>query len=137
MKPSPHRRRMQAVGRRDTDLELLARRPLWRAGFRYRINRPTLGTRPDIVFVAAKVAVFVDGCFWHGCPRHYSAPSTNVDFWRRKLKRNRARDRANSAALKVRGWRVMRFWGCELHDDAAAVVQKIARAVETRRRKSK
>lgn len=106
------RRRMQATRRRDTPGELALRRALYSLGLRYRIEVTLPGTRrrADIVFCKAKVAVFVDGCFWHGCPVHGTWPKSNAGWWRAKIEANRRRDRDTDRRLKREGWTVMRFW---------------------------
>jgi DNA mismatch endonuclease (patch repair protein) len=106
------RRRMQATRRRDTPGELALRRALFSLGLRYRIEVTLPGTRrrADIVFSRAKLAVFVDGCFWHGCPVHGTWPKTNADWWRAKIEANRRRDRDTDRRLKREGWTVLRFW---------------------------
>ena len=96
---------MKAVGRFDTAPELRLRSALWRRGLRYRKNYKMEGARPDICFLGSRLVVFVDGCFWHGCPDHYSAPKNNAAFWRKKLERNRERDQANDEALKAEAGR--------------------------------
>ena len=107
------RRRMQAVRRRDTPTELALRRILHARGYRYVVDvrpLPTLRRRADIVFRRQRVAVFVDGCFWHGCPEHRSWPKTNSDWWRRKLEANRRRDADTDACLWAAGWRAIHVW---------------------------
>src|SRR4051794_9461541 len=97
------RRRMQRVRRRDTPLELAVRRALHRRGLRYRIDaRPiqTFGRRADNTFNRAKVAVFCDGCYWHGCPKHGSWPKANGEWWRTKIEATRRRDRDTDARLR-------------------------------------
>lgn len=98
----------------DTSPEVELRSQLHRAGARFRKHRRIkldgLSVRPDLVFVGPRLAVFVDGCFWHRCPRHGTDPVRNGDFWRKKLDRNVERDRKVDAALADAGWRVMRFW---------------------------
>jgi DNA mismatch endonuclease (patch repair protein) len=89
---------------------LALRRELHRRGLRYRVNLGNLPGRPDIALTRAKVAVFVDGCFWHGCPEHAVAPKANADWWRSKLGANVARDRRNDVALRESGWLVVRAW---------------------------
>jgi DNA mismatch endonuclease (patch repair protein) len=79
----------------------------------WRRHQPVFG-RPDFVFPAARLAVFVDGCFWHNCPRHATTPAHNRAFWRRKLAANRARDRRVGRILRRRGWRVLRIWEHEI-----------------------
>ncbi len=121
---------MLANTRRDTSTELLVRRRLHADGLRYRVDFAPLASnrrrRADIVFTRAKVAVFIDGCFWHGCPEHGTQPKTNADYWAPKLARNVERDRETTAALKAEGWRVLRFWE---HEDAATVALQVVRAV--------
>jgi DNA mismatch endonuclease (patch repair protein) len=126
---SPHRSRMQAVGRANTDIEARLRAALRRAGLRYRTNARVEDTKPDIVFQSARVAVFVDGCFWHGCPRHYVAPVGNAQFWRDRLKRNVARDSRDARRLRRAGWAVVRVWGCRVRKELDAVVVRVARTV--------
>lgn len=79
--------------------------------------------RPDIVFSRRRVAVFVDGCFWHGCPQHVSWPSSNREFWRNKIETNRVRDAKQDTALKAAGWTVIRVWEHEDIEDAVARIQ--------------
>ena len=86
-------------------------------------------TTVDVVFGPAKVAVFVDGCFWHRCPQHGTLPKANGDWWLRKLEANVARDRRNDAALESRGWEVIRLWE---HDDPEHAADVVARAVRQR-----
>ena len=123
---------MRAVGREDTPAEVNIRRALWHEGVRYRTHRPTAGAKPDICVVAARVAIFVDGCFWDGCPKHYTSPEANAEFWRRKLERNQARDRRNDRDLREAGWEVLRFWECEVNENLEEVVKKVRKAVSKR-----
>lgn len=119
---------------RDTRPELRLRSALHRIGLRFRLNRKIgagrSAPRPDIVFGPAKVAVFVDGCFWHSCPDHKSVPSVNQDYWLPKLARNVERDRENTRALEEQGWCVIRVWE---HEDMDAAARAIARVVASRR----
>ena len=113
--------RMSRLARRDTAPELAVRRELHRAGLRYRVVYPVPG-KPrrsiDIAFTRARLAVFIDGCFWHGCPEHGTAPSSNSDWWSTKLAANRSRDLDTTEHLQHHGWNVRRFWE---HEDPAAV----------------
>lgn len=124
---------MQANRRKDTGPELAVRSILHAAGFRYRcdlrLRAGERNVRPDIVFTCRKVAVFIDGCFWHSCPEHGAAPRKNTDYWNPKLERNRERDAENTAALQSEGWVVVRLWEHVPADEAAATV---ARAVMNR-----
>ncbi|PRY29032.1 T/G mismatch-specific endonuclease [Pseudosporangium ferrugineum] len=105
---------MQANRRADTKPEVALRSALHRLGYRYRkdllIRLTDVRVRPDIVFTARKVAVFVDGCFWHVCPQHGRQPTTNEWYWAPKLRRNMERDRLANAALTAAGWQVVRIW---------------------------
>lgn len=128
------RRRMQATRRKDTPPELAVRRLLHAMGLRYRVDaRPssTSRRRADVVFRRAKVALFVDGCFWHGSPEHDTWPQTNRSFWRTKIMENIARDRDTDAQLKNSGWEVIRVWE---HDDSASAANAVARTVRLRLR---
>ena len=114
---------------RDTAPELAVRRAVHALGLRYRVAyrpEPRLRRTADLVFTRARVAVFIDGCYWHGCPEHYIEPARNVDYWRPKIARNRERDAETSAALGEAGWRVLRFWS---HEDPHDVARRIAEAV--------
>jgi len=121
---------------RDTSPELLVRRRLHAAGMRYRVSvrpLPTVRRTADVVFTRAHVAVFVDGCFWHGCPAHYQAPVRNAEFWIEKRRRNRERDAETDALLRNAGWLVLRFWEHEVKTDPGAVIAAITAAVEAAR----
>jgi DNA mismatch endonuclease (patch repair protein) len=107
------RRSMQSNRPRDTQPEVLLRCSLHHAGIRFfKHTRPVIGVRceADLVFPRKRLAVFVDGCFWHGCPLHATWPATNREFWQQKLTRNRARDRTYDRALVDAGWHVLRLW---------------------------
>lgn len=98
-------------------------------GLRYRVNLPISGLprrRADVTFTRAKLALFVDGCFWHRCPEHATDPATRGAWWEQKLKANVTRDRATDEHLQGLGWRVMRFWE---HEDMALAAQRVARVL--------
>ncbi len=120
---------MSRIRGRDTKPERAFRSALWRLGLRYRIHHALPG-RPDVVFPAQRIAVFVDGCFWHGCPEHCAEPRTNESFWRQKLELNAKRDRTVNTLLQAKGWSVLRFWEHELKNDLSGVVEKIVRTKE-------
>lgn len=125
---------MQDQRARDTQPELALRRLLHAAGLRYRVDRaplPGLRRRADVVFGPARLAVFVDGCFWHGCPEHGTRPSTNSDWWRAKLERNRLRDADTDARLQAAGWATVRVWE---HEDPTVAAARIRETVELRLR---
>jgi DNA mismatch endonuclease, patch repair protein len=124
---------MQEQRRRDTSCEMEIRLELHRSGFRYLVDArpiPTWRRRADLVFPRARVAVFVDGCFWHGCPDHPRPPKSNAAWWEAKLARNRERDAETSARLIAEGWEVLRVWE---HEDSEQAVQRIADLVTRRR----
>lgn len=123
---------MQSNRGRDTTPELAVRRRLHAMGLRYRVSVrpvPTLRRTADIVFTRARIAVFIDGCFWHGCPEHYQAPVRNGDFWLAKRTRNRERDAETDAAITAAGWTPLRFWEHEVRADPALVASTVAAAV--------
>jgi DNA mismatch endonuclease (patch repair protein) len=115
---------MSRVGQRDTGPEMRLRRLLWASGLRYRVNHRVEGVRVDIAFPGRRLAVFVDGCFWHCCPVHCSAPKNNASYWTNKLRENRARDERQTLALLDAGWAVIRLWE---HEATTAFVEGIAR----------
>jgi DNA mismatch endonuclease (patch repair protein) len=116
---------MQSNKGRDTGPELAIRRRVHAAGLRYRVSvRPIPDFRrtADLVFSRAKVAVFVDGCFWHGCPEHHTFARSNAAYWAEKVRRNRERDRETDARLKEANWHVIRIWEHEDPDESALEV---------------
>ncbi|WP_156757610.1 very short patch repair endonuclease [Actinokineospora pegani] len=123
------RSRMSRQRSRDTTVELALRKELHARGLRYRVHRrPLPGVRreADIVFGPAKVAVFVDGCFWHGCPRHATWPKNNAEFWRAKIEANRTRDRDTDQRLADNGWTVVRVWE---HEDPIAAANRVQEVI--------
>ena len=128
MTPEQRRRCMSRIRGRDTGPELRLRRALWARGLRYRVSYKLPG-RPDIAFVSSRVAVFVDGCFWHGCPDHGVRPKTNTTFWDNKLEENRVRDVRVAEELENQKWKVIRFWEHQIMDDLDAVVDAVLKAI--------
>ena len=112
-------RRLARMPRRDTGPELALRRELHSRGLRYRVGLRGLPGTPDLAFTRAKIAVFVDGCFWHGCPDHCIPPTNNADWWREKFAANQSRDRRKDAELVQLGWQPVHVWEHE-HVTAAA-----------------
>lgn len=124
------RKTMQGNRSRDTQAELAVRRLVHAAGLRYRANaRPEHDLRrtADLLFTRARVAVLIDGCYWHGCPKHFKMPSTNRDYWEGKIGRNRLRDIETTALLEGRGWSVLRFWEHEAPTSIAASIVDVVR----------
>jgi DNA mismatch endonuclease (patch repair protein) len=119
---------MQRNRGKNTLPELAVRKILHARGFRYRVNaRPERDVRrtADLLFTRVKVAVFIDGCYWHGCPDHYTSPATNESFWADKLKINQHRDLETNRLLADRGWKVLRFWEHEPPSDVAKVIEAV------------
>lgn len=126
------RRRMEATGRRDTAAEMALRSVLHRRGLRFRVDQaPIRGVRrrADIVFRKARVAVYVDGCFWHCCPVHGTWPKANAEWWREKLETNRRRDADTDRKLRDVGWIPVRVWE---HEDPRQAADRIEQAVRGR-----
>lgn len=125
---------MQGNRSRDTRPELAVRRAVHALGLRYRVAaRPVQGVRrsADLVFRPTRVAVFVDGCFWHGCRDHFDPPRTNADYWAAKIGRNRDRDIETDAILAGEGWLVIRIWE---HDDPRIGAARVRAVIDGRRR---
>jgi DNA mismatch endonuclease, patch repair protein len=124
---------MRANRRVDTRPEVTLRKALHRKGLRFRkdplLRMNELRVRPDVIFRRARVAVFLDGCFWHRCPEHGSIPVANGDYWEAKLSSNVARDARVTAALRVAGWEVVRIWE---HDDPEVAAEAIFGIVRSR-----
>ena len=132
---SPHSAKVMRGNRsRDTKPELAVRRLLYAEGFRYRVNFrpvPSLRRTADIVFTTSRIAVFIDGCYWHGCPEHYVPSKSNVEYWRSKIEANVTRDAETTAVLSSAGWSVLRYWS---HDCPADIVNSIREVVHGGRR---
>jgi DNA mismatch endonuclease (patch repair protein) len=105
---------MAAIRSKNTKPELTLRKALWSRGIRYRVHYGK--EKIDIAFPSKKIAVFIDGCFWHACPLHFREPRNNVSYWRAKIERNVRRDAEKNDRLKLSGWQVVRFWEHELKD---------------------
>jgi DNA mismatch endonuclease, patch repair protein len=122
---------MASIHSKDTTPELALRKAMWNAGLRFRIQ--FCKEKIDIAFPAKKVAVFVDGCFWHGCPVHSHKIGSNIGYWQPKLEKNKERDKIKTAKLKSEGWVVLRFWEHELVD-MDNVVEQIQQALQKRQK---
>lgn len=128
---------MKKVRVRDTEDELAVRRLLYQMGYRYRVQYrprcPDIGRSSiDIAFPGCRIAVFIDGCFWHGCPVHGAIPKANSEWWSNKLSENKTSDLRVTTALKENGWTVLRFW---THENPKSIAKYIAKVVsETGRR---
>jgi DNA mismatch endonuclease (patch repair protein) len=125
LNPEQRRRTMRAVRSSRTSLEDQLAHELWTRGFRYRRNQVGLFGRPDFSNQRRRLVVFVDSCFWHGCPVHYRAPTSNVQYWSEKLERNRMRDSAVDAYYAGRGWTSIRVWEHDLKLDPGREAEQV------------
>lgn len=129
--------RMAKVRQKGTDAEVALRREMYRIGLRYRIDYEVL-RKPrrvaDVVFPGRRIAVFVDGCFWHGCPEHATWPKQNAEFWREKIEANQRRDADTNDRLRSLGWTVLRFWSHESPTEAAQTVAQVVALVDSKHR---
>ncbi len=127
--PLNRSQQMARIRGQDTAPERALRQGLWRMGLRYRLHARTPAGRPDLLFRTARVAVFIDGCFFHGCPDHYVRPRTNADFWARKLATNVSRDRRQTVALEAQGWTVLRVWEHEVFESPDRIMLQVQMAI--------
>jgi DNA mismatch endonuclease (patch repair protein) len=126
--------RMKAAKPRDTAPEKALRSKLHKKGLRYQVDvKPVrdLNRKADILFRSAKVAVFVDGCFWHGCPIHGTQAKANAEFWKNKIKQNQKRDADTTKQLKIAGWRIIRIWE---HENSIKASEKIYNIIRKRQK---
>jgi len=123
---------MARVKNKNSSAERQLRSALHAEGLRFRLHRRIKGISVDIVFPGPKLVVFVDGCFWHSCPKHATTPKTNQEYWLPKLAENRNRDRAQTAKLRKAGWRVIRVWEHECKPPSVNTVSRIAAACRGR-----
>ena len=121
---------MSAIRSKNTKPEIVLRKALWAKGYRYRIHYGK--NKVDVAFLSKKLAIFVDGCFWHGCPVHSHIPKSNQGYWVPKLKGNIERDIANNYTLESEGWKVLRFWEHELNE-MGEVMKRIEGEIKKRR----
>lgn len=119
---------MAMIRHSDTKPEVSLRKALWLRGLRYRMSADLPG-KPDLVFPRFEAVVFVDGCFWHACPKHMTWPKSNIAFWRTKIEANRARDKAVNRELRKLGWYVMRVWEHEIKWDVAVCARRIEKLI--------
>jgi DNA mismatch endonuclease (patch repair protein) len=119
---------MRGVPSKHTSGELLFRKALWALGIRgFRLHSATVPGHPDVVFPKQRIAVFIDGCFWHGCPKCYRAPKSNQNYWKMKVKRNRKRDEAVNELCEKAGWKVLRIWEHDVVRNPKVAAGKLTR----------
>ena len=119
---------MSRIRGRDTNPELILRKALWSNSLRYRLKSKLPG-KPDLIFPGRKVAIFVDGCFWHKCPEHFQWPTSRAEFWKNKISRTVERDGEITGQLEKMDWTVLRVWEHELRDDLQSVVMRISQVL--------
>jgi DNA mismatch endonuclease (patch repair protein) len=129
-RPLSRSEQMSRIKGQNTKPEMILRSALWSAGLRYRVQGETPSGKPDITFPTKKVAVFMDGCFWHGCPLHYVRPCSHSERWAAKLRLNVERDRRQTLALEAQGWKVIRLWEHEVYEALSAIVKLIELAAK-------
>lgn len=135
--PEQRSRVMRQVPSKNTSIELVFRKALWAAGLRgFRLHDASIPGHPDVVFSRRKVVVFVDGCFWHGCPKCYREPNTNQEYWTMKVERNRNRDAKVTTLCEQKGWTVMRFWEHEIAKNPERVIRRLVSTFNSLDRKS-
>lgn len=116
---------MSKVRNKDSKIEIALRKTLWKEGYRYRKNSTKYFGKPDIVLSKYKTVIFVDSCFWHGCKKHGSMPVTRKDFWKKKIARNKERDKEVNRHYKKEGWQIIRVWEHEISKKYSPLIEKI------------
>lgn len=124
---------MSRIRSSDTEPEWILRRGLWQAGLRYRVGFKTPGGKADVAVPSLRFAVFIDGCFWHGCPEHYVRPRSRNSFWDDKLIENVERDVRQTTRLLDAGWIVVRLWEHEVREAPSAATRIVLNAMQERR----
>lgn len=122
---------MALIKGRNTNPELLLRKALHKLGYRYSLKYhfKELNCRPDLVLVSKRVCIFIDGCFWHACPRCYRAPKSHRKYWVLKMKRNRERDKQQDSYLTKNGWKIIRIWEHELYEDFKKTLHRVLKMI--------
>jgi DNA mismatch endonuclease, patch repair protein len=131
--PEQRRKNMQAI-KSESKLEDLVAKELWKRNIRYRRNVKTLFGKPDIAIKKYKVVIFIDSCFWHSCPLHMTMPKSNIEFWEKKLNRNRERDAEVNLFYKENGWHIVRIWEHEIEENLDLVVEGIINMINEAKR---
>lgn len=116
---------MSKIRSKDTKIEILFRKTLWKKGFRYRKNSSKYFGEPDLVLPKYKTAIFIDSCFWHNCPKHGYLPKSNLRYWRKKIERNKERDKEVIKYYKKIGWKIFRVWEHNLKRNVEKLVRDI------------
>lgn len=128
--PEQRRKNMQNIRSVDTKMEIKIRSELHKLGYRFRKNVKSLPGKPDIVFPKYKTVIFLDSCFWHMCPNHFTLPQNNIDYWRKKLYRNKQRDKEVNNKLRLSKWKVTRIWEHSYKKNINSVIKRILNILE-------
>jgi len=120
---------MSKIRSKNTKIEIQLRQKIWAQGMRYRIHCNYLPGKPDLVFPSKKLAVFIDGCFWHKCPKCYKKPKSNKDYWLKKAHYNKIKDKRQNKELQDKGWLVLRFWEHDIAKEPDNCLKKIKQYV--------
>ena len=128
---------MSAIRSKETKMERMVRKELWSKGIRYRKNVNGLFGHPDIAIKKYKIAVFLDSCFWHCCPLHFKRPSTNTEYWDKKIRKNILRDNEVTEYYLQKGWLVLRFWEHDVKEDPARIAEEIIKMIRKVQKRKK
>lgn len=121
-----HRQKaMRSVKSKGTSLEIKVSKLLWKNGFHYRKNVKNLFGKPDFANKSRKVVIFIDSCFWHGCPLHCRIPASNIEYWKSKIQRNKTRDKNVTSFYKENGWKIFRIWEHDIKINPEEAVNKL------------
>lgn len=124
------RKNMQAIKASKTKLENEVIKELWKRGFRFRRNVKDLFGKPDIAIKKYNIIIFIDSCYWHGCPTHSEIPATNTNFWREKIQKNKERDIKVNDYYLTNNWNILRIWEHDLKQDFDQTINKIAKFIK-------
>ncbi|SHL13555.1 very short patch repair endonuclease [Alicyclobacillus tolerans] len=120
---------MSAVRSNNTSLELRVRRELWRRGFQFRTNVKDLPGKPDIAIKKLKLVIFIDSCFWHGCPEHVRMPKSNVEYWTTKIEKNKTTDKTITEHYQAMGWHIVRIWEHDVKSNFENTMDKLVKVI--------
>lgn len=121
---------MSKIRSKDTNPEKKVRKALWAKGFRYKIHDKSIIGTPDVSNKSKKIAIFVDGCFWHGCPKCYNPPKTNVEYWKHKLSNNKNRRKKIITKLSSENWKIFELWECDISKDVEKITNNLVNMIK-------
>jgi len=121
---------MSKIRSKDTKIEILFRKVLWKKGFRYRKNSSKYFGKPDLVLPKYKTVIFIDSCFWHNCPKHGYLPKSNLKYWRKKIERNKERDKEVKKHYKKISWKIFRVWEHDIIKQQSIIINKLSKLLK-------